>query len=437
MVRSSVLYTSAQVVGLGLGLANAIIISRLLGPSGRGIVSLAIVLTGLATTFATLGFATSFAFFAGKRTYPTAQVVGAMLVSAVTLGGACMLVILVLSAPLLSTILAGMQWIELLVTAASMPFAFLSLFLLTFLTGAGRALRAARLQIGASVMGTALLAIVLGPAHGGVTGGIVAIAMTSALVASWYLAVVAREHGIAFSGCRTVVTAAARYGLQVYPGSLSGQFWLRADVFVLNLFAGAAAVGQYSLAASLAEKVWVLDSSVSQVTLHKVIGASGEEAARLVAITTRNVLFVAGIGCIALALIAPWFVPLVFGADFAPAVGPLWLLLPGVLAIATARPMSSYFFGQMGRPAITSGVSIVTAAVAVAAYLALIPPYGAVGAAAGSSIAYLVPLVAYIPLFRKFTGVGARELLLLTRQDVEGYRRMAASVLRLGRKPTA
>ena len=59
-----------------------------LGPSGRGIVSLAVVLVTLLTVLATFGLATAFAYFGGKRAYRR-EIVGAMISAAVVLGGAC------------------------------------------------------------------------------------------------------------------------------------------------------------------------------------------------------------------------------------------------------------------------------------------------------------------------------------------------------------
>jgi len=430
LVRRSLLFTGAQVVLLVVGLSNAIVISRLLGPSGRGVVSLAVVIGGLFSALGTFGFAAAFAYFAGKRRYDPPQLVGAAFLSATLLGGGCALIVIVLADPLLATLLVGMTWIELAATAVSIPFAFLTLFLMTYLIGAGQPIRAARLQIGAAIVGLILLVVTLGPLHGDVAGGIFAIAATWVLVAFATLLLVARDPGFSLRGTRPILMAAGRYGIQVYLGALSGQFWLRADVFILNTMSGAAAVGHYTLATSLAEKVWVLDSSVAQATMHDVIGSSGDAAAHLVARTTRNILFFSGLGCIALAVVALWAVPLLFGDAFREAVMPLWLLLPGVLAIATARPMSTFFSGHLGRPLITSGVSIGTAVAAVAAYLALIPPYGASGAAAASSLAYLVPLLVYLPLFRRLTGISLRDQLLVTREDAAAYMRLARVALR-------
>ena len=94
-----------------------------------------------------------------------------MISAAVLLGGTCSILALIFSDLLLSTILAGMSWGDLAVTVASIPFAFLTLFLITFLTGAGHALLAVRVQLATGVAGTAILVVALGcPFGGGVPG---------------------------------------------------------------------------------------------------------------------------------------------------------------------------------------------------------------------------------------------------------------------------
>ncbi len=50
-------------------------------------------------------------------------------------------------------------------------------------------------------------------------------------------------------------------------------FFLRADVFFLNYFAGPAAVGVYSVATNLAEKLWLLSNPVSTAVYSQITGA--------------------------------------------------------------------------------------------------------------------------------------------------------------------
>ena len=430
VARSSVVFMAAQVALIATGLASSIVISRWLGPEGRGVVALVNVMATTATALATFGFGTAYTYLAGRKRYPRDQLVGSILVTALILGAFSSGLLLAFSNLLLRSVLRGMTTPEYVVTVASIPFIYFSFLVVSFQVGAGRAERAAIMQLGAGAF-TALLviaSIVLG--HAGVSGVIVATAVGAIFAAVFYFWVVVRADGLTLRGIRGVGRTAAAYAAKTYLGTLSGQFWLRADVLILNFYTGSAAVGQYSLATGVAEQVWIVDSSVSQVILHDVIGSSAGEAARLVARTTRNIVFVSGSLCLGLAIVAPWLIPWLFGSAFKPAVVPLWLLLPGVLGLAAARPISSYFYGQMGKPQITSGVSLLTAIVGVAAYFALVPPFGASGAAIGSSIAYLLPLAVYVPAFKRLSGIGPREWLVVNRQDLGTYVELCRSGLR-------
>jgi O-antigen/teichoic acid export membrane protein len=423
-----------------VGLAASIVVSRSLGPSGRGVLALVTLVVTTATLFTTFGLGTAYGYLAGKKAFDNGELLGSMVVASLTLGTLTATILVGSSGFLLGGVLRGMTFEQLVITVVSIPFAYLTFFLFNFLIGAGQAALAALLQLCAGVFGAivTIAAVLLGSQSISVV--ILVGTISAVIIAAWSLVIVVREHGIRFNGTGRIGVTAARYGAKVYLGTLSGQFWLRADFLVLNTFAGPAAVGEYSIATSLSEKVWLLDSSVSQATLSRVIGSSAEEAAQLVARTARNVVFLAGTSCLALALIAPWLIPFVFGAEFTAAIVPLWLLLPGVLFIAAARPISSYFSGQQGRPQVTSGVSILTAVVGVLAYLALVPTLGAVGAALGSSIAYCVPLVAYVPLFSRSTGLGARDVLIVNREDVRSYGRLLTSAgraIRLTKLPPA
>lgn len=429
LVRSSIVFTAAQFALLITGLVSSIVISRWLGPDGRGVVALVAVITTSATALATFGLGSAYAFLAGKGSYAHEQIVGSIVVSSLTLGVLTFAVLVALSSLLRDSLLRGMTSAEFFVTAASIPFVFLVFFLLNFLIGAGQAVRAAWMQLVGGLFTAAMIIVAVVIGDQGVAGVVVITALTTGLVALGYLAIVIRRYGLSFRSLKPIGSAVGSYGARAYLGTLSSQFWLRADVLILNFYAGPTAVGEYSVATNIAEQVWILDTSISQVILHDVIRSPTEEAGRLVAKTSRNVLFVSGIVCVMIAVLAPWLIPFLFGNKFESAVVPLWLLLPGVLAIATARPLSSYFSGQLGKPQITSAVSVVTAVVGVGAYLALVPPLEASGAAIGSSLAYIMPLVAYIPLFRRLTGIVPREVLVINRDDVRMYGHVVRSAL--------
>ncbi len=92
----------------------------------------------------------------------------------------------------------------------------------------------------------------------------------------------------------------------------------------------------------------------------------------------------------AVAAIAPFVIPAVFGNQFRGAVAPLELLLPGVVLYAPVNVLVVYLSVRRAEPWWSLAVAVGSMLVTVGAALLLIPGHGARGAAAGSSIGYAV-----------------------------------------------
>jgi len=110
---------------------------------------------------------------------------------------------------------------------------------------------------------------------------------------------------------------------------------------------------------------------------------------------TKYTLVTTTLIIVGLATLADDFIPLYFGADFAVAVTPMILLLPGVLGFAVARPI--FAIGQAsGRLRVLIIATGSTASLNVILNLLLIPPYGMNGAAVATSIGYGSMAVTYV-----------------------------------------
>ena len=69
-------------------------------------------------------------------------------------------------------------------------------------------------------------------------------------------------------------------------------------------------------------------------------------------------------GALALAFVAPVLVPLAFGDAYDDSVQALWLLLPGTVALAGSKVLTSYIFSR-GRPLVNTGITAVSLVVTV------------------------------------------------------------------------
>jgi acetyltransferase-like isoleucine patch superfamily enzyme/O-antigen/teichoic acid export membrane protein len=171
----------------------------------------------------------------------------------------------------------------------------------------------------------------------------------------------------------------------------------RADRYVLGAFAGPAAVGVYSLAATFGEVPRLLYTAVAQWFQRQA--ALGRQHAPL----GRAIGLACGIAAVLSVpiAVAGWLliVP-VFGADFAPARSLLLVLLIAEIMFAPYLVASR---GLLGRGWIrTAGtLGLAGSGVSLACYVAFAKADGAMGLAFGSGLLYLGLSVSSIVLFRR------------------------------------
>jgi O-antigen/teichoic acid export membrane protein len=204
----------------------------------------------------------------------------------------------------------------------------------------------------------------------------------------------------------------------------------RADVYIVAVLSTPVMLGMYTLAVSgaesllLATQVTAIVGSVDISTLEQ--RASAQFTARCV----RHNVLVAGPCSLALAFVAPYVVNVLYGSAFMPMVGALRVLLLGVFVLSLGSPMSTFFTLKLGKPEVSLMLAAVSSVVCIAASWLLVPNFGIVGAAWGSTFGYALAMCGAIAYFARFAGLSASELLVPRRSDLLAYAQILRSLLR-------
>ena len=197
------------------------------------------------------------------------------------------------------------------------------------------------------------------------------------------------------------------FGLRGHPGLIGQVLNYRLDAFVLGAFHGPVAVGFYAVATSLAEVTSYGANAVSIAAGPRAVRADGRVLlARFTRVTAIGTMALAAV----LALSAPALVPLVYGTDFSASVGPLLLLLPGVVALVYVKLLSVGLVAE-GRPDLVTVAVFLSLVITLAADFVLIPPFAAIGAAAASTLAYVFGAVSISLWYARSAGIDPRRLL--------------------------
>jgi O-antigen/teichoic acid export membrane protein len=153
----------------------------------------------------------------------------------------------------------------------------------------------------------------------------------------------------------------------------------------------------------------------------------GEETLR----AFRSVVFVTAAGVAAAALLGPVILPAVFGDPFQESVGPFLWLLPGTFGFAASAVFSNALVGSSS-PGLSSLGPMVSLVVGIGLDLALIPPFGATGAAAAASAAFLAGGATALVTYRRVSPFTWRALLVPRRGDLDVLKALAGPLMRIG-----
>jgi O-antigen/teichoic acid export membrane protein len=126
----------------------------------------------------------------------------------------------------------------------------------------------------------------------------------------------------------------------------------------------------------------------------------------------------------------------VFGDAFDESVVPFLWLLPGTFGYAASAVFSSALVGSSS-PGLSSLGPIVSLVVGFALDLALIPPFGATGAAAAASVAFLVGGSTALITYHRVSPFTWRSLLVPHRGDLDVLVALAGPLLGRPRRETA
>jgi O-antigen/teichoic acid export membrane protein len=192
---------------------------------------------------------------------------------------------------------------------------------------------------------------------------------------------------------------------------------LRLDQFILESYLGVAAVGVYALAAWGAELLWLLPEALNPLLVHTSSDHGDDDRDHTAARAVRLGLGATTLAAVPLALAAPPLLGMLRDGAYAGVAGPLWALLPGVVAFAPGAVLAGDFIGR-GRPHWNTQASAITLVINVALCVAWIPRWGVVGAAWASSVAYAAGAAVMVLRFRLVSGLPWAEILVPRPSDL-------------------
>jgi len=417
-----------QTLCLVLSVASSVIIARWLGPSGKGLVGLALLVPGMMVLFLGAGIEVANVYFTASRRLDIASLAAnsvgfALLATIVGFGVAVGLV----TGGWLEIVVPGVPIWLYLTAMMGLPVGLLSGYFTALLRGLQRimAVNIVNLAQGGGSLALGLLLVAgfqLGPL------GAVLASIGAGAISLLAAGILLRRYGGTFvpRWDSSVMRSTLSFGLKGYVCNTLTFLNYRLDMFIVNYFVGSAGVGIYSVAVGLAELLWRLPNAVGFVLMPKAAETPAEHMNRFTPRVLRITMALTALGALSLVFLGRSLIQIIYASAFVDAYVPMLVLLPGVVLFGGAKVLTIDIGGRghLGYNSINDGLVLI---VTVVLDLILIPRYGVTGAALASSIAYMIAFILslafYITVTRETRGatptVGFDSIVLSEGVDAE------------------
>lgn len=194
---------------------------------------------------------------------------------------------------------------------------------------------------------------------------------------------------------------ALSYGLKSFTACLFSYLLLRSDVFMLNYFCTKEEVGYYSVAANLADSVYIVSASIFTILFTKL--SSCKTMTDRLALMSRSGKYVVPLLVLMagmMEIVAEYLVCLLYGEEFLQSVPLLRGLIIASIAIALAGGAFN-FFASENRFSESIIITVFAFSINVLLNYLMIPHYFAFGAVLSSVISYmLTAILIYVCMYK-------------------------------------
>lgn len=388
--------------------------TRWLGPSGYGLLSLAFLVPLLVASLGMFGIQEAIVYMiAGKRNDPH-RILGTAIAFSVLLGLVYVALLNLLLPLLSSNILQGLTTDTIFLSVLAIPAMLLRSVVSQYLFASGNTSRYNLSEFSISLFSVICGFLFVVVFSRGVQGAITSMSLTYYLSLLWTL-LMSRKlivKGIHFiTPDRQIASEMLSYGLRSFIGSLAQKLNYSLDAFIINYLAGPTAVGIYALAGRIAGIALIMPRILRMIRTAEVASEASASLAseRVSAALFRKLLLSAPPGYIIYASFAAVLIPIIYGEAFRESVVPMLILMIGSAFLS----FSMVFFSQLsgtGKPHLTSTASWIALTVTVISDIILIPGYGVVGAAVASTFAYMTYFVVLTYFFFRTFPISPQEL---------------------------
>lgn len=201
-----------------------------------------------------------------------------------------------------------------------------------------------------------------------------------------------------------------------YIGNIFQFLSYKMDFWFIGYFAGNANLGIYSLAVNLSQMLWLLPQAISTILISYTAGDSLKKSIQNTNTLSRIAMLFLLMSAIVLGLLAHLLIPNLYGIEFTGSISLLQILLIGVVPFSITTILASYFAG-VGNIKVNLYCSFIGFLISLIFDLILIPIYGTFGAAIATVLAYSASTLYILFAYLRITKSKLVELIVFSKND--------------------
>jgi O-antigen/teichoic acid export membrane protein len=380
---------ATQVFLVALGFVNSILVTRLLGPEGRGLFAAANTFSAVGVQLGNLGLHSWNTYHVSREPRSLPVLIGNSLAVCAACGLGALLALGLFEA---RPSLAPVGGVLLLLALIGVPLGLANLLFQNLLIGTQRIHDYNKIDLAARVLAVVLVAATapLGLVSPEVVFALVLFSVLAS--ATWCFGTLRRDLAGAVTWSPANLRSGLGYGVRAYLGSLFAFLVLKSDILLVKYLRGASETGYYAIAVGLADILMMLPSVVGTVLFPRL--AAAPDVASKWALARRVLVWMVPATPVALGatlVVARPLIRLAYGPAFAPSFPAVVWLLPGIGCLALNTVFMN-LFASCGMPLVVTLSPLAALVVNVVVNLVLLPRVGFVGAAVSSTVAYALML---------------------------------------------
>lgn len=384
---------------IAIGLITSMLVTRGLGPTGKGIYSLVLAAIGIGAQFGNLGLHVSNTYFVAQNK----RLLGFLFKNTIVLSllTGLLITFFIYIVHLYRPNIFGINTALFPIIFLGIIFSLLSLLLRNLMIGIQKIKVNNYIELFTKVIVTSII-VILYFADKITVEYVLILVVLEFIIWSIYLGYKLNLYASPKGSISTkLFKKNFNYGFKAYIIGLLGYLVIRSDVFLVNYYLDKSNVGFYFTSVQLVDQIKVLGGIVASILMPKLSSVNSiKEKYRLNKEVIKYMSGILFVICLFAFILAEYIIYILFGEEFLPAVSSFRILLVAILFLSIESIMAQ-FLAATGLPKELIYYWILAFLINLSLNFYLIPIYGENGAAFASLVAYLIMLLLVAMKVRK------------------------------------